>query len=154
MTFLVFFLIFSRFYSKSIFINLKKLKIMARVIIPENPDQLIELIQNALQKEQELAPNSTLTPDQLAELNQLYETANKDNADQKDLYRQAEELTRSRDNALGLNLSVNQPNTAKYLITSLRDILLAKNKTNPKALGAWGFTVDDSPRKKDEPPTP
>ncbi len=127
---------------------------MARVIIPENPDQLLELIENALEKEQNLAPNSNLTPDELAELQQLYSRADSYNTDQKELYRQAEELTRSRDNALGLNLSVNQPNTAKYLITSLRDILLAKNKTNPKALGAWGFTVDDSPRKKDEPPTP
>jgi len=33
-----------------------------------------------------------------------------------------------------------------YLITYVRDIQLAKNKSNPKALGAWGFDVDDSPQ--------
>lgn len=127
---------------------------MARVIIPENPDQLIELLNLAIDKEESLAPNGILSPAELSQLKDLRDGAQKANAEQKELYKKAEELTRTRDNALGLNLKVTQPGTARYVITGLRDILLAKNKTNPKILGEWGFEVDDSPKKKDEPPTP
>jgi hypothetical protein len=51
---------------------------------------------------------------------------------------------------LGIGLKVDQPGNAKYIITALRDILLAKNKTNPKVLGEWGFDVVDeaAPKKK------
>lgn len=130
---------------------------MARVIIPENPDLLIHLLDSAIDKETSLAPNGTLTAQELSELEALRTTAKKSNEEQQKLYKKAEELTVTRNNALGITagMSVDQPGSAMYLITSLRDLLLARNKTNPKVLGEWGFDVDDSPQKKaDTPPTP
>lgn len=128
---------------------------MARVIIPENPDLLIHLLDSAIAKEQSLAPNGTLTPQELADLIALRDVAAKANTDQQEYYRKAEELTVTRNNALGITagMSVDQPGSALFLLTSLRDLLLARNKTNPKVLGEWGFDVDDSPQKKaDVPP--
>jgi hypothetical protein len=130
---------------------------MARVIIPLNPDLLIHLLDSAIEKEQQLAPNGTLTPQELNDLENLRSTAKKSNDEQQKLYKKAEELTVTRNNALGITegISVDQPGTAMYLITALRDLLLARNKQNPKVLGEWGFNVDDSPQKKgDVPPTP
>ena len=131
---------------------------MARVIIPENADLLIHLLDNAIAKEQTLAPNGTLTAAELAELIALRDTGKDANDKQQQHYKKAEELTVTRNNALGITagMSVDQPGSAMYLITSLRDLLLARNKTNPKVLGEWGFDVDDSPKKKEEPlpPTP
>ena len=38
------------------------------------------------------------------------------------------------------------------IIKSSRDLLLGVYGNTPKRLGEWGFTVDDSPRSKPEPP--
>ena len=131
---------------------------MARVIIPLNPDLLIHLLDNAIAKEQALAPNGTLTTAELTALIALRDEGKEANDKQQYHYKKAEELTVTRNNALGIaeGMSVDQPGSAMFYITSLRDLLLARNKTNPKVLGEWGFEVDDSPKKKDEPtpPTP
>lgn len=128
---------------------------MARVIIPLNPDLLIHLLDSAIEKEQSLAPNSTLTPQELSDLSGFRDIAKKSNEEQQKLYKKAEELTGTRNNALGITdgISVDQPGTGMYLLTALRDLLLARNKTNPKVLGEWGFNVDDTPQSK-TPPTP
>ncbi len=130
---------------------------MARVIIPENPDQLIKLMQDAVSREQTLAPNGTLSPQELTDFANLLITADTANEKQKEHYKKAEELTVTRNNALGTTdgMSVDQPGTGMFLLTTLRDLLLARNKTNPKVLGEWGFEVDDTPQKKaDTPPAP
>lgn len=129
---------------------------MARVIIPENPDLLIHLLDSAITKEQSLAPNGTLTPQELTDLIALRDKGKEASEKQQYHYKMAEELTITRNNSLGISsgMSVDQPGTAMYFITQLRDLLLARNKTNPKVLGEWGFEVDDSPKKKDEPTPP
>ena len=129
---------------------------MARVIIPENIDEFLNLLNLIIAKEESLAPNGNLTPAELTELTALRDDGKKASDSQREAYRMAEEFTITRDNLLGTGkkISVNQPGTAMYSITALRDILLAKNKTNPKVLGEWGFEVDDSPKKKDEPKPP
>jgi hypothetical protein len=127
---------------------------MARVIIPGNPDEFIKLMDDIITQEEKLAPDGIFTATELTEFKGYRSTANAANEDQKKLYREAEEKTRERDNALGTapGLRVDIPGSGMYLTTYLRDILLAKNKTNPKALGQWGFTVDDSTAPK--PPAP
>ena len=129
---------------------------MARVIIPENVDAFITLVSDIITKEQSLGPNGNLTPAELAQLEQLRNDGKKASDEQKAAYKKAEELTITRDNLLGTGkkAKVNQPGTALYQVTALRDILLAKNKTNPKVLGEWGFEVDDSPKAGDEPTPP
>ena len=49
---------------------------MARVIIPENPDLIIHLLDAAIDKEQQLAPNGTLTPQELSDFILFRDTAN------------------------------------------------------------------------------
>ena len=130
---------------------------MARVIIPENVDAFITLVSDIITKEQSLGPNSNLTLIELNQLITLRDTGKAASDEQKAAYKKAEELTITRDNLLGTGkkAKVNQPGTALYQVTALRDILLAKNKTNPKVLGEWGFEVDDSPKAGEPtPPTP
>ena len=50
---------------------------MARVIIPENPDLIIHLLDAAIDKEQQLAPNGTLTPQELSDFISFRDTAKK-----------------------------------------------------------------------------
>ncbi len=121
---------------------------MARVIIPENPDELLDLMDETIEKEQALAPNGTLTAQELTDYIAFRDTAKLANKQQKEAYKKAEELTVTRNNALGIaeGMSVDQPGTGMFFLTSLRDLLLARNKTNPKKLGEWGFVVDDSPQ--------
>lgn len=125
-----------------------------RIVIPSNVDDLINLANNIVKKEEALKEKSNLSVDELADLRKQITAATDANTRQKELTKQAKELTLTRDNALGTakKTSVNQPGTVKFFITGLRDVLLGKNKTNPKALGDWGFNViEDSvttPKKK------
>lgn len=125
-----------------------------RIVIPSNVDDLINLANNIVKKEDALKEKSNLSVDELADLRKQITAAMDANTRQKELTKQAKELTLTRDNALGTakKASVNRPGTVKFFITGLRDVLLGKNKTNPKALGDWGFNViEDSvttPKKK------
>ena len=127
---------------------------MSRVKIPKNPDLLLTLIGTITTKETALGPNSNLSAAELTELQGYKTSATADNIAQKDLARQAEEKTVSRNTALGIKKGqkVTQPGNASYLVAKLRDLLLAKNKTNANVLGQWGFTVDNSPQGGGETP--
>jgi hypothetical protein len=126
---------------------------MSRVIVPRNPDDLTGLIDLIIQKETALGASKTFTDAELTSLSNFNEIAKKASADQKEYKRLSEEKTVERDNALGLTkgMSVDQPGSAMFLVTQLRDILLTKNKTNAKVLGEWGFEVDDSPQPSKPP---
>lgn len=127
-----------------------------RVVIPDNADEFLILIDAIIEKEEAIAPNGVLTPAELAALKQKRETAFKANKEKKEFEKRAEERTRDRDNALGRakGQGVDTPDTCEFYVTQLRDLVLARNKTNPKVLGEWGFDVDDSPRAGDEPTAP
>lgn len=126
-----------------------------RVVIPENVTEYLLLVKNITDKEDALAPNGTLSPAELQTLKDLASTAFKANEEKKAAEKLAEERTRDRDNALGRaeGQGVDTPNTCDFLVTQLRDLLLAKNKTNPKVLGEWGFEVDDAVKGDNTPPT-
>lgn len=125
-----------------------------RVVIPNNADEYLILIDDIITHEQALAPNGMLTAAELQQLQDLRETAFKANKEKKDLEKRAEQKTRERDLAFGRakGQGVDTPGTCEFLVTKLRDKALAENKTNPKALGAWGFVVDESSQKEDEEP--
>lgn len=127
-----------------------------RVVIPTNADEFLILINDIIEKEDTLAPNGTLTAAELLKLKDLYTIAQKANSEKKELERKAEEKTRERDNAFGRakGQGVDTPDTCEFFVTQLRDLVLARNKTNPKVLGEWGFDVDDSPKAGDEPTPP
>jgi len=125
-----------------------------KVTIPTNVEELITLGNNIVKKEQALGVKSNYTPEELAELQSKLVTANDANTKQKELTKQAKELTLTRDNALGLTkkTSVNQPGNVKFFVTGLRDVLLGKNKTNPKILGEWGYDVIEDSGSGKKPP--
>lgn len=127
---------------------------MTRVKIPKKPDEMLTLVGDIIIRENANPAESNLSPAEIVELTGYRDAGRTANNLQKELSRQAEEQTGIRNNALGLGdgQKVDVPGSAMYLITKLRDILLAKNKTNPKALGNWGFEVDDSPQGGGTPP--
>ena len=126
-----------------------------RVVIPENVKEYLLLIKNIADKEDALAPNGNLSAADLQTLKDLGLAAYKADAEKSAAEKLAEEKTRERDNALGRaeGQGVDTPNTCDFLVTQLRDLLLAKNKTNPKVLGEWGFEVDDAVKGDNTPPT-
>jgi hypothetical protein len=125
-----------------------------RVVIPTNADAFITLCDEIIEKEEELAPNGILSAAELQELKDLRTDAAKANKEAKQLEKQAEDKTKARDLCLGKanGQGVATPGTALFFVTKLRDKALADNKTNPKAIGEWGFVVDDSPKKKKPKP--
>ncbi|MCX6199823.1 MAG: hypothetical protein NTY88_11480 [Bacteroidetes bacterium] len=124
-----------------------------RVVIPPNADGFLILIGDIIKQEDSLAPNGMLTPAELQKLKDLRTDAGKANEEQKKLAKQAEDKTKVRDLAFGRTKgqNVSTPDTCEYFVTKVRDKALSDNKTNPKAIGAWGFVVDDSPKVKKKP---
>ena len=121
---------------------------MSRIILPENPDDVLALIAANIAKEETLGTSSNLTPQQLNELKDYHAAASAARTAQKNYYVMAEKQTQTYENILGTKTKVDQPGNAKFLYTSLRDILAAKNKTNLKILAEWGFTVVDEVSQK------
>ena len=124
-----------------------------RVVIPSNADEYLILLKDIINREDNLAPNGMLSAAELQVLKDKRDEANKANDEKKALEKLAEEKTRERDNAFGRakGQNVDTPDTCVYFVTKVRDKALSENKTNPKAIGAWGFVVDDSPKAKKEP---
>lgn len=127
-----------------------------RVVIPKNADEYLILIDDIIAEETDLAPNGTLNAAELAKLVTLRGIAFDANKKRKEFEKAAEDKTKERDLAFGRakGQNVDTPDTCDFLVTKVRDKALAENKTNPKALGKWGFVVDDSPKTKKKPATP
>ena len=123
---------------------------MSRVIIPKNPDENLALLNLVINKETALGAAKVLSDADLADLKNFRDAAKDANDKQKQFYKDAEEQTKLRNNALGIarGARANVPGSAMFILTKLRDNLLANNKTNAKVLGEWGFVVDDSPKPK------
>lgn len=121
-----------------------------RVVLPRNADAFIGLIDLIVEKEEALAPNGKMSAAELTELKGYRAIALAAAKESDSLKRKSEEKTAERDRALGraADQGVDTPGTCAFLVTMLRDRLLADNKTNPKVLGEWGFTVNDSPAPK------
>ena len=111
-----------------------------RVNIPTNPGELLILAAAIFAKHQALGANSPLK--NLAETAvagpTIAPTTDHQN-EAENLKRQMEEEYRERDKFLG---------AIQEWVRLSRDLLLPLNAKNVKALGQWGFTVDDTPKVK------
>jgi len=115
---------------------------MARVIIPNNPDKLIELAKSISAKHTADAASSPLGNLNMTDMATKLATADTQNQASGKAYRDAELATQNRDIALGADRSTQ--GTVNYYVTAARDVLLALYKGNEQKLGEWGFTVDQN----------
>jgi hypothetical protein len=123
--------------------------------MPNNADGLIGLAKRILAKDTALADASPVKNiKDWGQFPTITATAETNNNASTDLYRQAEQATQNRDNALGKGGQM-KPNTVRYFVAAARDVLLGINKGNEQALGEWGFDVSYSAAGNGKPqPTP
>jgi hypothetical protein len=111
-----------------------------RIVIPSNPEEIIDLASKVYKKHTVDAAKSPLVAlqthtwtsngPQVATALTLHQQA-------EDFKRQAEEAYRKRDLLL---------TELTESVKSSRDLLLGIYRDNPKILGEWGFEVNDSAR--------
>lgn len=125
------------------------------VKIPSNIDALLKLIKDILDKHKADGANSIVAKADADFLQALYD----DLKDRRNKWLQVnktqEDETEKIMNKPGLakGQTVDTPNTGKFYVTKVRDVIMANNKGNPKALGNWGFTVNESKTGGSKPPT-
>lgn len=115
---------------------------MARVIIPKNPDKLIELANDIVAKHTADGAASPLSNLNMADMTTKTAVADTQNQASGKAYRDAELATENRDLALGADRSTQ--GTVNYYVAAVRDMLLGMYKGNEQKLGDWGFTVDQN----------
>src|SRR5581483_1624596 len=109
-----------------------------RVEIPSDPSEAIALLGKVKAKHEALGNASPLKGlDWEKTINPAYTGAKTHNDNKESLYKEAEKETGERD--------VFMP-TVFDTLRSARDVLLGLNLANPKKLGDFDSTVDDSPR--------
>lgn len=118
----------------------------AQIIISRKPDELIALAKAVMQKHQTDGKDSLLNSldwdtftKVLAEAEAKLEAARQANRDK-------EKATQVRNRALGIDRGQTSktPNTVKYLVRSIRDLLLGICRGREQELGDWGFEVNFS----------
>lgn len=121
-----------------------------RVIVPSNADALIALAKHVMQKHYNDGSNSLLKDlawdvlnNKLYEAEMKLEEARKANRDK-------EKATQLRNIALGLDKGQTSKtaNTVKYIVKSVRDLLLGIFRGREQELGDWGFEVNAGGNKK------
>jgi hypothetical protein len=111
----------------------------ARVNIPSNPTEQIALLGKVSAKHSALGASSPLGSLKWTEIGDALTDAKTHGDAAADLAKQAEREYRARDAAM--------PGVTQAL-RDARDLLLVANRDNPKALGDFGYDVDDSPQAK------
>src|SRR5437660_11608666 len=110
---------------------------MARINVPDNSDDFLKLAEDIYAKHQELGASSPLKDLDWSASGPAIEEAKTHDEEAKKLRRKAEAELELRNGLLpGL----------KKIVRQSRDLLLALNPDNPRKLGEFGFSVDDSPR--------
>lgn len=117
-----------------------------RVDIPTNPEELSLLATQIVQKHQINATNSVIPAILINPLINLVEEIIILVESSLQLRRDAETATQSRNLLLGIARSQNSktPNTLRYYLSSIRDILLGMYRGQEQRLGDWGFEVNAS----------
>jgi len=115
-----------------------------KVVIPKNPDDMLSLSGNILDKHTADGAASVLPDDIADELTTLHSAATTENTNQKNNYRDAENSIEERNLALGLHETQDSRtvNTVLFYLSSARDVLSGLHRNNIRALGKWGFTVN------------
>lgn len=122
-----------------------------RVIIPREPEKLVELAKRIIKKHEEDGVASPLRFLDMDAFKSNVLEGEKNYLEARQLMRDAEEKMAKGHFALGTGRKMrgsDNPQSAKQIIRSVRDILLGIHKGKEKNLGDSGFDVDDSPRKK------
>ena len=112
-----------------------------RINIPKKPAERIGLAKRVNDKhlaDGDSSPLKLLQKNAWSEVGPITQICLKAHEDAEALSRQAEELYRKRDALLG------QIDAA---VKASRDVLTGIYRDEPKALGNWGFEVDDTPPK-------
>ncbi len=117
-----------------------------RVVIPTNADEFIELGEGIIAKHTADGAASPLNGLDMAAFETTVTDAKAQNDLQKQLRRDAELATESRDGMLGRrkDQNVNTDGTVLNIVSRTRDILLGTFKGNEQQLGLWGFDVNQS----------
>ena len=127
---------------------------MARINVPKNPDQLIQLAKSIVAKHTNDGAASPLGGLEMADMAVKTNTADTENKNAARFRRDGETATQNRDIALGSGPSGPVKGTVEHFVKSTRDVLLGLNKGNEQRLGDWGFGVDTSVRPGSTPPPP
>ena len=109
-----------------------------RVDIPGNPDELLKLLGQVLKKHEADGANSPLKSLDMTLFASLLATASAANDASADLYRQAKIQTDIRDAAFG---TIQTSGSELFVLSQIRNLLLAIYQENPRMLGDWGFDV-------------
>ncbi len=118
----------------------------AQIIIPRNADALIALAKKVMEKHY-MDGEASLLKDLAWDVlnNRLYEAEMKLEEARK-ANRDKEKATQMRNIALGIDKGQTSktPNTVKYIVKAIRDVLLGTYRGREQELGDWGFEVNRS----------
>lgn len=118
----------------------------ARVVIPRNPDELIELGEGIVERHNVDPATSPLAGLNMAEFEQLVISSKAKNTEAKKLRRDSEMATEDRDSLLGhrKDQNSNTEHTVLNYVSRSRDILLGNFRGKEQHLGDYGFEVNKS----------
>ena len=119
-----------------------------RVEIPANPDERLKLLKAVQTKHSGDADASPLKALPMATLATQTGVAEAAHNEANRLYRMAEIETKKRDGAFG---ATQTPETALFVLTQVRDMLLSVYKSNPQELQKWGFQVVEGSASTNKP---
>lgn len=122
-------------------------QINPRIPIPRKPDELLELARLIEAQHTAEGANSPLQLLDMAAFATKLAEADGFNTEAKNLRRQSEEATESRNLVLGMGegqLS-DTPGTVRYYVIATRDTLQGLFRGQERKLGDWGFTIDSTP---------
>jgi hypothetical protein len=108
-----------------------------RVPLPTDPSESIALLKKVKKTHDELGTDSLLNGLKWGEISPALAVADEKDGLSDDLRKQGEKATEARDAKMPVVTDA---------LRSARDVLLGLNRDNPRVLGDYGFTVDDSPR--------
>jgi hypothetical protein len=128
-------------------------KTVARVIIPTNPAEVLDLAKKVSDKhiaDAASSPLNALVDNKWSLTQPFVAPAIAKHKEAEDYKKKMEEAYRERDKHIDEIIES---------VKSSRDVLVGINKKNPKVLGQWGFVVNDTPlpskaskSKKQTPP--
>ncbi|MCH8317321.1 MAG: hypothetical protein IIA88_02295 [Bacteroidetes bacterium] len=117
-----------------------------RVNIPKNPDKLLHLAEDIVQKHNKDGANSVLTA--VVDMPKFVTRTADGRTDHKtaiQLRKDSETISEKLQKALGVHKDqkTTNPGHIIYQVKQIRDVLSGKFRGNLKKLGDWGFQVDD-----------
>lgn len=128
--------------------DVTKSKGIFKINIPTSPDKVIKLAVAILAKDTLLGVNSPIKGLNIVDFTAKTNTASSENILANE-YKGAKEIaTTERDTILGIlpTQSLSTPNTVRFYIVAIRDVLLGLYKNTEQNLEAWGYSVSLGPK--------